>query len=161
MPGAEHEDGGATAQAPVLTSDGEEDGQAALPSPLRASLFAVVERELVRTARRWQTFALRVVFAAVLLGFVALYWSEEVSRMRELDRQSLAQAGRVIFMIYVWTQWMALAALTPILVAQSVIEEREGGTNETHRATSRRRPNQTRGTTRGPGTWGHRPACTA
>lgn len=98
------------------------------PKPRRASLWAVVERELLRTARRWQTYAMRAAFAAGLLTVVIVYWATSVSSAIAVDRQSLAQSGQIIFQLYVWTQFMVLAALTPIVVAQSIIEEREGGT---------------------------------
>ena len=96
--------------------------------PRRASLWAVVERELLRTARRWQTYALRAAFAAGLLAVVLVFWATSVSSAMFTDRQSLAQSGQIIFQLYVWTQFLVLAALTPIVVAQSMIEEREGKT---------------------------------
>lgn len=98
------------------------------PRRRRPGLGAVLERELIRSSRRWQTWGLRFGFATVLLVLVALYWGEEVSGLLEADRNLLAQRGRVIFGLYVWTQFLVLTALTPILVAQSVIEEREGRT---------------------------------
>ena len=96
--------------------------------PRRASLWAVVERELLRTARRWQTYAMRAAFAAGLLTVIVVYWATSVTNAMSMDRQSLAQSGQIIFQLYVWTQFMVLAALTPIVVAQSMIEEREGKT---------------------------------
>ena len=96
--------------------------------PRRASLWAVVERELLRTARRWQTYALRAAFAAGLLTVIVVYWATSVNTAISVDRQSLAQAGQIIFKLYVWTQFLVLGALTPIVVAQSIIEEREGRT---------------------------------
>ena len=96
----------------------------------KPGVFAILERELQRSSRRPQTYALRATFAAALVALVAVYWSEEVQDLVGIDRQSLANKGQVIFQIYVWVQWAVLAALTPILVAQTVIEEREGRTLE-------------------------------
>jgi len=104
------------------------EAKPAKPKARRASLWAVVERELLRTARRWQTYAMRAAFAAGLLTVVVVYWATQVSDAVMVDRQSLAQSGQIIFALYVWTQFLVLGALTPIVVAQSIIEEREGRT---------------------------------
>ena len=96
----------------------------------KPGIGTVLERELIRSARRPQTYSLRAGFAMLLLALVAVWWAEEVEGRTGMDRQGLASQGQVIFQIYVWVQWAVLGALTPILVAQSVIEEREGKTLE-------------------------------
>jgi len=126
--------GAATAPsgAPAAVTDAPEAAQAvnAPPKRPRPGLGPVLERELIRSSRRWQTWGLRFGFAAVLLLLTGLYWGEEVAGLLEADRNLLAQRGRTIFGLYAWTQFIVLTALTPILVAQSVIEEREGLTLE-------------------------------
>ncbi len=91
---------------------------------------AVLERELVRTARRRNTYLLRFLFAAGLLALLATFWSDQVEYAIQYDRGRLAGIGRELFEGYTYLQLTALAILTPILVAQSVIEERDERTIE-------------------------------
>jgi ABC-type Na+ efflux pump permease subunit len=114
--------------APTPAAEPTVEAPAKPPRPRKGSVFAIIERELIRTARRWQTFGLRAAFAGILLSLVVIFWAAEVADAITVDKQSLAQSGRTIFQIYVWTQWAVLGALTPIVVAQSIIEEKEGRT---------------------------------
>ncbi|MCP4869375.1 MAG: ABC transporter permease subunit [Proteobacteria bacterium] len=98
------------------------------PQRRRPGIGTVLERELIRSARRPQTYSLRAGFALMLLGLIAVWWAEEVQGRTGMDRQGLASQGQFIFQLYVWVQWAVLGVLTPILIAQSVIEEREGKT---------------------------------
>lgn len=88
----------------------------------------VVERELLRASRRWQTAAWRAGFAAVLLAAVALLWQTEVDRAYQWDSTVLSMAGRRIFALYSGLQFFLLVALTPLLVAQAILEERQART---------------------------------
>ncbi len=91
---------------------------------------AVLEREMVRTARRRNTYLLRFLFAAGLLVLLVSFWTDRVEYALEYDRGHLAGIGRELFQGYSWLQFVALGMLTPILVAQSVIEERDERTIE-------------------------------
>jgi ABC-type Na+ efflux pump permease subunit len=91
---------------------------------------AVLERELIRTARRRNTYLLRFAFAAALLMLLWIFWSTEVEHAILNDRSRLSWVGRELFQGYSWLQFFLLTAITPILVAQSVIEERDGRTIE-------------------------------
>jgi ABC-type transport system involved in multi-copper enzyme maturation permease subunit len=91
---------------------------------------AVLERELIRTARRRNTYLLRFAFAAALLILLWSFWSSEVEHAMLDDRSRLSRLGRQLFEGYSWLQFILLTTLTPILVAQSVIEERDRRTIE-------------------------------
>ena len=91
---------------------------------------AVLERELIRTARRRNTYLLRFAFAAALLILLWSFWSSEVEHAMLDDRSRLSRLGRQLFESYSWLQFILLTTLTPILVAQSVIEERDRRTIE-------------------------------
>lgn len=98
------------------------------PSPL-----IVVTRELMRGSRRWQTWAQRGVFAGVLLAFVAILWAELVDNEGYSYAYGVMEygyAGRRIFAGYSVLQVLVLAALTPIVVSQAIIEEKNHRTME-------------------------------
>ena len=88
----------------------------------------VLERELLRASRRWQTAGLRASYAAVLLIVIGFFWREQVLKALEYDPTALSWAGRRIFEGYTFVQCWMLVLLTPILVAQGIIEERNAGT---------------------------------
>ena len=88
----------------------------------------VLERELLRASRRWQTAGLRAGYAAVLLIVVGFFWKERVLDALEWDPTALSWAGRRVFEGYTFVQTWMLVLLTPILVAQGIIEERDAGT---------------------------------
>jgi len=92
--------------------------------------MVVVERELLRTSRRWQTFAIRTGFAGVLFAFVALLWSAQVGRAVSWRSGELARVGREIFEAWTWLQLLLLAAVTPVVVSQAIVEEKTAGTLE-------------------------------
>jgi ABC-type transport system involved in multi-copper enzyme maturation permease subunit len=100
----------------------------------------VVERELVRASRRWQTYAQRSVFALVMFGFVVVYWDQNISG-KTWAPSSLSRAGRQISEAWAWMQFGLLAMMTPVVVAQAIVEEKTAGTLElltTTRLTPRR-----------------------
>ncbi len=97
--------------------------------PLRApTLLVVTRRELIRHGRRWQTWALRLAFTSMLLALIGVMWADRIPEMEAIDRVALGATGTMIFGFFVGVQTVALVALTPILVANAVIEERQGGT---------------------------------
>jgi ABC-type transport system involved in multi-copper enzyme maturation permease subunit len=94
------------------------------------NLLVVARRELVRNGRRWQTWALRSGFAAALFLLVAILWADRIPSLEAVDRVALGTTGRMLFRSFVSLQMVGLVLLTPILVANAVIEERDGGTLE-------------------------------
>ena len=96
------------------------------PSPL-----IVVTRELMRASRRWQTWAQRAVFAGVLLAFVGALWAKSVGQHdASYPALEYSHVGRWIFEVYSVLQVLLLAALTPIVVSQAIIEEKNHRTME-------------------------------
>ncbi len=94
-----------------------------------ATAAVVVERELVRASRRPQTFAQRGLFVLVLFGFVVVYWENNVAR-GDWDASTLARAGSNISEGWMWIQFLLLAAVAPIVVAQAIVEEKAARTLE-------------------------------
>ena len=70
----------------------------------------VVERELVRASRRWQTYAQRGVFALLLFGFIVVYWEDQVVG-RAWDAHTLGRTGRKIIEAWAWLQFVLLAVI--------------------------------------------------
>lgn len=111
---------------------------AAVAAPAPTSLrrpppgaWVVVSRELLRASRRWQTQAQRCLSAGILLTFVAILWAEHVTDYGSgFEGWDFSYAGRRIFGAYTVLQVLVLAALTPLLVAQAVVEEKAGRTME-------------------------------
>ena len=99
-----------------------------MTAPPAPSLLVVVRRELVRNGRRWQTWALRTGFAAGLFVLVAVLWADRIPTLEAVDRVALGRTGGMLFRAFVGMQTVGLVAITPILVASAVIEERDGGT---------------------------------
>ena len=106
-----------------------------------ASAWAVVEREVQRGARRWQTFAWRVAFAGVLFLAVAAFYEDTLDWRDWTDPSELAWIGRELFEFYTYAQWWLLGLITPVLVSQGIIEERNAKTLELL-TISRLRPRQ-------------------
>ncbi len=105
------------------------------------SAWAVVEREVQRGGRRWQTFAWRVAFAGVLFAAIAAFYEDNLTWRDWTDPEELAWIGRRLFRFYTYAQWWMLGLITPILVSQGIIEERNAKTMELL-TISRLRPRQ-------------------
>ncbi len=95
-----------------------------------ATAWAVVEREVQRGARRWQTFAWRMAFAGVLFLAVAAFYEDSLNWRNLYDPEELAWIGRELFEFYTYAQWWLLGLITPVLVSQGIIEERNAKTME-------------------------------
>ncbi len=94
---------------------------------MKASGTAVFFREAFRNARRWQTYASRTGFAAVMLGLVLLIWWSQVERPG-FDPAAMGTIGETIFKIYAYVQFWLMCVLSPIIVAQGIVEEKEDKT---------------------------------
>src|SRR5690348_16627795 len=87
--------------------------------------------ELVRTARRRRTFALRFVFGLIVLGVVAASYLGEYglgpmwSGARSLSLRELAQFGQALFAAIMATQAVLVLGLMPALAADAIASERQ------------------------------------
>ena len=94
---------------------------------MKASGAAIFFREAFRNARRWQTYASRTGFAAVMLGMVLLIWYFQVESP-SFDPARMGKVGRTIFQFYSYIQFWLMCILAPIVVAQGIVEEKEDRT---------------------------------
>ena len=95
-----------------------------------ANAWAVVEREVQRGARRWQTFAWRAAFAGALFLLVAAFYEDNLDWRIAYDPTELSWIGRELFEFYSYAQWWLLGLVTPVLVSQGIVEERNAKTLE-------------------------------
>ena len=89
------------------------------------SAFVVVERELVRLGRRWQTSASRTTFAAFVFALVGVVYAGQWFAEDFISVSALAQFGRGLFLTWSGTLFTAIVLLTPTMVAQAIIDEKE------------------------------------
>lgn len=90
----------------------------------------IVEREVLRGQRRWQTFAFRGGFIGAMFVLFALSY-RDMTRWQDWSRpEDLAYVGSRLFEFTMYSQWWLLGLLTPILVAQGIVEEKNQGTLE-------------------------------
>jgi ABC-type transport system involved in multi-copper enzyme maturation permease subunit len=82
--------------------------------------------ELTRLGRARWAFVVRTVYVACLLA--AAVWSYETNRDLWTSREKLSQFAEAFMNAVLVTQFMAVMALTPVLVAGSIAGERERGT---------------------------------
>ncbi|MCO4772050.1 MAG: hypothetical protein KDA24_18605, partial [Deltaproteobacteria bacterium] len=93
-----------------------------------AGAGTIVEREVLRGQRRWQTFAFRGGFATALFGLFVLQY-RDLTAWQDWSRPSdMAYVGERLFEMTMFGQWWLLGLLTPILVAQGIVEEKNQGT---------------------------------
>ena len=92
----------------------------------RPAIGAVFLREARRSARRWQTYALRAGFASALFALPVAVSLLESGRLT--DPAESAKFGRTLFLTYAYTQVGIVAILAPLLVGLGVAEERDEGT---------------------------------
>ena len=85
-------------------------------------------REVIRTSRRWQSYAMRVAFSFVLIALVVLVWNETAGSAT--DVAAAGKVGRPLFVGYVAVQLTLAALLAPLLVSLGISEERDEKTLE-------------------------------
>lgn len=91
-----------------------------------AGSFSVLLREVVRTSRRWRTYALRAGWAAILV--VLLMGTYQA--LEGADVAELSTLGRERFIGFAVFQMVLVGLVAPVLVGQGIIEERLDGTLE-------------------------------
>lgn len=89
--------------------------------------LAVIGREATRTSRRWQTYLVRVGFAAVLVLAVLYTFNAQLDIIRQDSSQS-ARVGKSLFSMFLFSELLLVLPMAPILVGQAIIEERQDGT---------------------------------
>jgi len=94
------------------------------------SPLVVVERELVRLGRRWQTMASRAGFAAMVFLFVGSIYIAQQAAQSLISVTALAQIGRAVFLTWAGSLFGAVILITPVLVGQAVLDEKEDRTLE-------------------------------
>ncbi len=105
------------------------------------SSLVVAERELLRTGRRWQTMGARCAFAVVLFVVVGGVYGVQSAMQDSFSVTSLHEIGRSLFMTWAWVQFVAVLAITPLIVGQAIIDEKDEQTLELL-AITRLSPNQ-------------------
>lgn len=103
------------------------------PSP-RAPVGAdaVLLRDAVRTARRWQTYAVRAGFTGLLVGGVlmALHAAVSATASGFWDVADLGWLGRGLFVAFTVSQLLLAILLAPLMTASAVIDETDERTLE-------------------------------
>ena len=89
--------------------------------------FTVLMREVIRSSRRWRTYALRAGWAAALAVLVAGSYSALDGAE---DVAALSALGRTRFIAFVLFQMVLVGLIAPVLVGQGIVEERLDGTLE-------------------------------
>lgn len=91
-------------------------------------LGVVLRRELVRTARRPRTWAMRAAYTGLLLAFLLYLLDTQLQYASLVDGSALGYVGRQLFDTYVGLQLTAVCLLTPLLVASGIQEEHDART---------------------------------
>jgi len=102
---------------------------AALRARLAWTPSALLLRDLLRASRRWQTYAARVAFSAVLIG-LGLGAILAAAQSRVGSPSESAQLGRAVFIGIAVLQTLVATVAAPLLAARGVIEERDDQTLE-------------------------------
>ena len=97
---------------------------------MKASPLAVAERELLRLGRRWQTMAVRTGFALLLFLLVGGVYVVQSELKGSLDVVALHGIGRDLFRTWAWLQFASVLAITPLMVGQAIIDEKDEQTLE-------------------------------
>lgn len=93
---------------------------------MRREFGVILQREAIRQSRRWQTYALRFAFSAVLI-FLVWYALDNLHGFG-INVGELAHFGRGLFRSYIALQLCVACFVAPILVATGILEEREAKT---------------------------------
>ena len=96
----------------------------------RVGVFTVVERELVRLGRRWQTMFLRAGFAALLFVGVGMALAGQKVFEDAMAVGALSRLGPMVFWGWAGSLLGAAVLVTPVLVGQAMIDERDEQTLE-------------------------------
>lgn len=88
----------------------------------------VLHQELMRSARRWQTYVARSLFIAALLGALLVVWIFRVGPFATLSINTLARLGEPLFYGMVGTQLALVLLAAPASAAGAICVDRGRGT---------------------------------
>src|SRR6516165_565962 len=95
---------------------------------MRIGLGPVFIYEWLTTSRRWQMYALRGLFVAILLGALAVVWLSELDDGPQPSRKRLAQVGEHFFYAIIGTQLALVLMAAPAATAGSIcLDKARGG----------------------------------
>lgn len=96
-----------------------------MSSRLSGPATAVLLRDATRASRRWQTYAVRTAFTALLVMGVllALYTAVGLTTSGFWDVADLAWLGRGLFVAFTVSQLLLATLLAPLITASGVVEE--------------------------------------
>lgn len=95
---------------------------------LRLGLGPVFAYEWIVSSRRWQGYALRSLFAAVLLAALLVIWSRSVAPAGPVTFQGLAKLGETFFIGLIGTQLTLVLLAAPAATAGAICLDRASGT---------------------------------
>jgi ABC-type transport system involved in multi-copper enzyme maturation permease subunit len=96
---------------------------------MRWGLGPVFFYEWLTASRRWQLYAIRAVFVAILLGALSLVWISHLNDMDDAaNRRMLAQIGEQFFYAIVGTQMALVLLAAPAATAGSICIDKARGT---------------------------------
>ena len=95
----------------------------------------IIVKELLQSARRPRTFALRTVLPLAVVGLVALQLTAVVVRLGQ-DPDAVAKISRPIFLTSMWAEFLVLSLLAAVLGWESVRQEWTRRTMDVLRATA-------------------------
>jgi len=87
----------------------------------------LVGKELAEQASRGRTYVLRVVYAAVLYGLLALVYADDLM-FSNLEPEQVVGSGREIFVFLVACHFTAVYLLIPAALCSAINSERASGT---------------------------------
>jgi ABC-type Na+ efflux pump permease subunit len=92
----------------------------------RAAATAVLLREALRHSRRWETYALRLLFSVIVMGVVAI--TIVTADLSGIDASQWSVIGRYLFFTATGLALAAVTVVAPAVVALGVVEEKDEGT---------------------------------
>src|SRR5690242_18415745 len=96
--------------------------------PMRWGLGPVFEAEQRTTSRRWQVFAVRSLFVAMLLGSLTVVWTTRVAGRPLATIRAQAEIGQQFYVAIVGTQLVLVLLAAPAATAGSICLDKARGT---------------------------------
>ncbi len=95
---------------------------------LRVGLGPVFAYEWLTTARRWQVYAVRALFVALLLAALAVVWRSELTHRTVVTFAGLAEVGQYFFFAIIGTQLVLILMAAPAATAGAICLDKARGT---------------------------------
>ncbi len=99
---------------------------------MAATITPILQREGGRTARRWQTYALRTLYSGLLIAvlMIGMAAATYFANSGNYDPTDSAYLGRVLFGVFSVIQMLVAGIMAPLLTSRAIIDERIEGTLE-------------------------------